>query len=176
MDIIKPNDVIEFVTLDMMGEVDDLYYVLLRSCNCTYLTYMIEWSGRKIYFSSNSDWRDVFIDNGLINICPIYGNAFEGIRTRKVVVSAWDHVDHDRGEQRDIRDLRNHFNIGHGLGLAMDRDGVRESLVFASTIKNLNFHVEMSKSSMVDYAISRFRKIFRRQCKLAISGDECGRG
>jgi hypothetical protein len=163
MDIINSNDVVEFFTLDMLGEVDDLYHELLKNCNCTYLTYMVEWSGKKIYFSSNNEWRNVFIKNKLINVCPIYRNAFEGVKTRKVVISAWDHVRHDTGEQMDIMDLRNHFNIGHGLGLAIDRDGVRESLVFASTIKNVNFHVEMSRSYLIDRAINQFRRVFKHR-------------
>lgn len=160
MDIINPNDVMDFVTLDMFSEVNDTYQCLLKMCNCTYLTYMVEWPERKIYFSSNVDWRNIFINNGLINICPIYANAFEGIKTRKLVISAWDNVRHDAGEQRDVMDLRSHFNIGHGLGLAINRADVRESLVFASTIRNENFHREMAGSSMVHYAISQFRKIF----------------
>lgn len=158
MEIIKKNDKLNLITLDQCNEIDMLYYELFKEYECTYLTYMIESENEKKYFSTNSDWQNEFTKNSLINHCPIYGNAFEAAKKNNVIFTAWDYVPHKKGEESDVMDLRSSFNIGHGLGLAIKNNNIRESLVFASTIKNSDFHKKIANKTIINKALTIFRK------------------
>lgn len=145
------------VRLGDIPPLDQLYMKLKNEFDCTYLTYMIEEGNKKTYFSSNEKWQSVFIENNLINHCPIYRNAFLAVNTKKMIFTAWDNVAHKKGVEQDVMDLRMSFNIAHGLGLAIQGETTRESLVFASHTGNHFFHDKIANSSTICTAIKVFR-------------------
>lgn len=98
----------------------------------------------KVYFSSNPDWQKLLLDEKLINLCPIYDVAFKALEMYNFYPIVWDYVPHRKGVQRDIMDLRNEFNIAHGLGVAINHGGqVRESIVFAGAVQDIDFHTKV---------------------------------
>ncbi|WP_341660303.1 hypothetical protein [Vibrio sp.] len=100
-----------------------------------------------------------FLKEELINICPIYKNAFEAIRTHNHVFSLWDAVAHKTGEERDVMDLRMSHNIGHGLGLAIKSGEIRESFVIAGEADDKYFGYNIAKNhKVIEDCLSSFRK------------------
>ena len=163
MTILSNKDIVKIVGLGDVKELDVYFNKLSAEIKCTYLTYMVERGNQKIYFSSNEDWQSVFIREQLINACPIYRNAFIAAESRKFVFTAWDHVQHMKGIEQDVMDLRMSFNIAHGVGLAIKNDdGVRESLVFAGRTDNKYFHESIARdSNLIHGAIRTFRGVFK---------------
>ncbi|AUI87639.1 hypothetical protein BS333_14620 [Vibrio azureus] len=158
---ILSND-IKLITKNL-GEdenIDQLFSQLNNDLKCTYLTYMIETETLKVHFSSNNDWQKTFVKDKLINVCPIYRNAFEAIKNKKnFVFTLWDAVPHLKGEEQDLMDLRHSYNIGHGLGLAIKQGQFRESLVLAGNADNYNFSAQIvNNRTIIDSALSTFRK------------------
>lgn len=162
MTILSNKDVVNIVGLGDEKDLDVYFHRLSEEIKCTYLTYMVERGEQKLYFSSNKEWQSVFLKEQLINSCPIYRNAFIAAESRKYVFTAWDHVQHMKGVEQDVMDLRMSFNIAHGVGLAIKSDGgIRESLVFASNTDNKIFHELISKDSKLIFdAVKRFRNAF----------------
>ncbi|WP_083932259.1 autoinducer binding domain-containing protein [Vibrio sagamiensis] len=158
---ILSND-IKLITKNL-GEdnnIDQLFSQINKELKCTYLTYMIETENFKVHFSSNDDWQKAFVKDKLINVCPIYRNAFEAIKSQKnFVFTLWDAVPHLKGEEQDLMDLRHSYNIGHGLGLAIRQGKFRESLVLAGDADNHKFSAQaVSNRAIIDSALSTFRK------------------
>lgn len=162
MSIISKTDVVNIVRLGDINVLDEYFNYISTGIKCTYLTYMVEIGNKKTYFSSNDGWQNVFIKDGLINYCPIYKNAFIAVENKRYVFTAWDNVLHKKGDEQDVMDLRMSLGIAHGLGLAIKRDGIRESLVFAGHVNDSLFHEKIAKDSvLICNAIKMFRSVFK---------------
>ena len=157
--IIQPQSIIKLINLGDNKNIDKIFEKLKRNINCTYLTYMIEDDKQKIHFSSNSEWQKKLISEGLINICPIYKYAFNALKNNKSnIFTIWDYVFHKKGEELDLLDYRSSFDIAHGMGIAIQQGNRRESIVFASSRDNHNFHNSLLNGKHIDSMITEFRK------------------
>ena len=161
MKILNNMDSFKYISIDNVGNADikNIFYDLKRTYNCTYMTYMSEMEGRTVFFSTNDSWSSFFIEEGLINICPIYNNAFSALDRRGgCVFSAWEHVVHKPGVETDLKYLRASYGLGNGFGMAMKQDGGSEALCFGSTLGNSNFHYEMSD---ITYVVCSYIKLLQ---------------
>ncbi|ALA26712.1 autoinducer binding domain-containing protein [Piscirickettsia salmonis] len=165
MKIIESSDILIRHNLDTNHQLADLYRLLNEKFNCTYLTYMREDLKRnnKVYFSSNPNWQDLLIGQSLINICPIYSIAFDALNNTNIrfYPIVWNNVSHNKKQDhKDLKDLRDSHDIAHGLGFAIQpQPGIRESIVFAGSVKDVAFHLKLSNKAFVTTCVELFRYI-----------------
>lgn len=156
--ILKKKNEIKILSIGDNKVIDDFFDLLKVDFNCNYMTYMIENGNKKIYFSSNSEWRKLLTEEKLMNHCPIYKNAFHALKNSNSVFTAWDFVKHKRGMEREINELRTSLDIAHGLGLALKHDSARESIVFAGNKNDILFHERIANKSLINKALQTLRR------------------
>jgi len=98
---------------------------------CTYVSYAFELnSSQRIHYYSNKDWQTTFVNEGLINNCPL---VLFGRQNTHAKILCWKNLASGIGKaQRRVMQARVSHNIGNGVGLQQWVYGMREIVTFAS--------------------------------------------
>lgn len=114
-----------------------LFQTLNEKYGCTYFSYYVEIYKyqKRLSFTTDNKWTEVFISNNLIKDCPLMS---VGWNLNKVILD-WDTAPILTKQQRNVVGVRSEFGYRHGLSFSNKVFGIMESLGMATDKTNQSF-------------------------------------
>lgn len=143
----------------------NLYNEIENSFECTYLFYKFELNNYKFIFSSNMEWINLYVNQSLINQCPLFRVGAQKIQSSKTknVMLRWNDVKPISKDERNIVGLRNEFNICNGISLGREIGFSSDCLGLAADRMNLDFPRQIISNSLA------IRKIMDKMFKNSLA-------
>lgn len=117
---------------------DSIFLNLKENYGCSYLFYLKEVSGVKTSYSSNREWYDIYVGQGMINQCPLLRVTQEKLKRQNGIL-LWDHVKPVSPEERTIVGIKEELDICNGITFGIEVNGKQEYLGLASEKYNVDF-------------------------------------
>lgn len=134
---------------------DDLYKTkfmsifkyLQKKYGCTYLFYLLKniKTKKTIMFTSSIEWQKMFIENKLMDHCPIsqFGVKMVAKSTRADFISIWNQIPITTKEQANVCGVRSEFNIANGVSFTCQNSSFMEAISLAGEKKHYDFYKQI---------------------------------
>lgn len=148
------------------NELEEKFYKIYRDLQkhygCTYLSFSYEFTeiNEKYFFCTNPDWDRVYIENKLIENCPLVneGRKLLTHNHNRDVIVPWTFMAPKNKKEKSVDDSRKDFQIFHGLSLSIEDNDIRKYLGIATEEKNKNFiRYLLNDSNEFKLAVAKLR-------------------
>lgn len=139
---------------------------LQRNLGCTYMFYIYEDTvqDKKIIYSSNWKWQNLLVGEKLINDCPVFKAAAEGLsHDKNSILLPWNLINCKTSREKDVTLLRIEHNIANGIGVCLKNGSYREGIGFGADIKDTNFYKRLISGNLIYQILTQIRLIIFAQ-------------
>lgn len=125
----------------------EYYKIFLRLRECYGFHYMFfsleeNQTAKRTVFSTDPAWQDIYINNNLIDDCPLYSAAVLGLDNKKPtcgIILPWDSVSRINKKQNEIMGIRSDHGISSGLSIGLKHNNNRALLGLGTDYHNRDF-------------------------------------
>lgn len=165
--IILPSSKITCVKDFPTQALNELFINLQNCLGCTYVLYFYEDSitDKKIIYCSNWKWQQLLINEKLINSCPIFRAANEGLKRKDSIILPWNHIPAQTSIEKEVTLLRSEFNIANGIGISFKSKTTREGLGMGADVKDINFYRRLTENNLIYHILKKIRLLSFRSAR-----------
>jgi hypothetical protein len=153
--------------------LDTYFKNLQHNLGCTYILYIYEdtFQDKKIIYSSNWQWQHLLVGEKLINECPVFKAATEGLTNKNSILLPWNHIHCKTSREKDVTLLRVEHNIANGIGVCLKNGPYREGIGFGADIKDTTFYERLISGNLIYKIMTKIRLMILTEINTSIKSN-----